>query len=1266
MRIFFCIFYLVFFIVVSFSQKNDVIKNSLTWVKDNSQHFDVLQHSIYSGKDNEEVLYYYSQPFYNGYIKSVKFLDIRSELAHLPENQNKSINNNDFRISADVSEVRGQYFINIIIKPLRKNSEGFVEKLVSYSVEISSQSVETYGLRGPENTFVSALASGDIYKISVDKTGIYKIDKAFLEAKLGLDVSKINPKKLKLFGSRGGRMPESNKAARTDDLQELAVFVSGESDSKFDDNDYLLFYAEGADLWRYDQKSDSYLFDKNIYEEKNFYFIKIDNQDGERIRKISQVDQPAGIELTNYDMLQRLEDDKINLLGSFSGAEGTGKEWYGDIFTSGTRERIYTPRFDFTGFNSTLPLEVEMSFAGRSNVNSTLNLSIGGKTISKSVPSTSVTNSEALYARKATIKEIFTITELAPQVKIGYPAVSSDSDGWLDYLQIISGRNLTVNSTQMSFRSRKSKDYQTAAFLINGFNNQIVWDVTNPFEPKEMPVSGSRLAFKTDGVVKEFVVHNTLNGAFDPVAVSKISNQNLHAMKDEEMIIVVHPKFLSEAQRLAEHRKKVTGLKVLVATSEQVYNEFSGGKVDPVAIRDMARILLSRNPAFRYLLLFGDGSYDYKGLVKEIPAENFVPVYETDESLDPIDGFPSDDFYGLLGSEEGVDLVGSLDIYVGRLPAKTQEEATVLVNKIIHYEISPSSLGDWRMRAGYVADDEDGNTHLRDMDDIAVEDEQRHVLINQQKVYADAYKQVSTPGESRYPDANKNINDNIFKGQLSLTYLGHGGPLGWAQERILTVPEIQSWNNIDKMAIMVTATCSFAAYDDPSVLTPAEYAILNPKGAAIALLSTTRAVYTNSNKLLTDGVHELMFLKGNNKAPSLGYILAEGKNKYQGDFFRINSRKFTLLGDPSLKVALPNYNVITTKVNGKDATAVIDTLSALEKVTLEGIIADEKGNLVVGFNGTIFPTVYDKKTSLQTLSNDSGSPKFTFSTFRSVIFKGAATVKDGKWAITFWVPKNINYSFGKARISYYATNGITDGGGVFTNIVIGGTNNAIVNDDKGPVMDVFMNDESFVSGGVTNESPVLVLNLKDDFGINVTGNAIGQDITAVVDGNNQNIFILNEFYEAAKDDFTKGKVKFPLSKLDKGSHFIVAKAWDIAGNSTEKRIDFTVTESGQAKLKNVFNYPNPFTTNTYFQFEHDLANTDIEIVVDIYTIAGKLIKSLTQTKYSTGFRVNDISWNGKDDFESSLARGIYLYKIKIFSKELNLTRESSFEKLIKL
>ena len=1267
MRIWFLAIVLTLLGVQSIAQKNDVIRVVLPW-QDKQVESPFVNGQIFTAqtKNGNSTLFHGTVPFYATSLDRYSLSDLKTEIVNDANTITDEILGDDFVLKAEISEVRGQYSLHYTVHPRRKLPDGRVERLLSFHLLTEVSAIKNSGARGPENTFTSILSSGDIFKLSVDKTGVYKIDKSFLESKFGINVSGINPKKIRIFGGDSGRLPEHNSIPRVDDLKELAIFVAGESDNRFDNSDYILFYAQGADKWGFDPKSDTYTYDKNIYDDKNYYYLKVDAQDGLRIRKSTIPSSPAESEYPYYDMLQRLEDDKINLLGSENGAEGTGKEWYGDELSGSSREKNYTSRFDFTSFVQEIPVSIEMIFAGRSENTTSVSLTFEKKVFIKNIQGVSTGDPEGVYARKTSIKEETVISEPNPQIKLNYMQTSSDSKGWIDYLQIVNGRELVFNNTQLSFRNKRTKQFRTVSLTPKAIISQIIWDVTDPFSPEEMALTSGKLLYNTGGLVREFVAHNNLNGAFEPIGLGKIPNQNLHAMKDEDMVIVTHPKFLPEAQRLAEHRKKHSGLKVMTVTTDQVYNEFSGGKTDPAAIRDMARMLLNRNPSFRYLLLFGDGSYDYKGLVKEIPAENFVPAYETDESLDPIDGFPSDDFYGLLGNDEGFDLRGGLDIYVGRLPAKSTEEAAALVNKIIHYETSSASFGDWKLNAGYVADDEDGNTHLRDMDEIANDDENRHKLIHQQKVYADAFRQVPTAGENRYPDANKKINDNIFKGQLSVTYLGHGGPLGWAQERILTVPDLQSMANIDKLAVMVTATCSFAAYDDPSIVTPAEYAILNPKGGAIALLSTTRAVYTNSNKILTDGVHQLMFSKINNQAPSLGYVLAEGKNKSQGDFFRINSRKFTLLGDPALKVALPEKEIITTRINSKDAIGMPDTLSALEKVALEGVIKNGKGEIDDSFNGTLFVTVYDKKSTLQTLSNDSGSPKFSFKAYTNILFKGTATVKSGKWIISFWMPKNINYTFGNARVTYYAHDGKSDAAGIFTNVIVGGANSALVADDQSPQMDAFINDESFVSGGITNENPVLILNLKDDFGINVTGNAVGQDITAVLDGNNQNIFVLNEFYESTKDDFSKGQVKFPLNKLSKGNHFIVAKAWDISGNSTEKRIDFVVTDVNDNALKNVYNYPNPFSTLTHFQFEHNMTNTDLDIIVDIYTISGKLIKSIVQTKYSSGFRVNDIGWNGRDDFDGSLARGVYLYKIRIHSKELKITKESGFEKLVKL
>jgi hypothetical protein len=1211
--------------------------------------------------------FFHSIPFENVEILSATIIEEEVAAVNVNEGMTKGLGST-YLLNANVNEIRRKYNLSLTVIPAKKISGTQVEILKKFRVKIEYVQNPSAGNRNPDATYTSVLSAGDIYKISVNQTGLYKIDKAFLENKLGINLANLNPKKIKLYGNKGGRVPEANNVKRIDDLEQLHIFVSGEADGKFDNNDYILFYAEGPDLWSYNQTTDKYSFDKNIYDDFNYFFIKIDNEDGLRISKSPIVNSTPQNTYEEYDFLQRLEEDKTNLLGSYTAAEGTGKQWYGDVFNSSLRERNYTSRFDFSGFVNTRPLELEMVFAGRSRVNNSVNVKIGSKSINRNMSAVSDLNQESLYARRVTITDNFIIPESNPEVRVNYPNVSAESQGWLDYIQIVNQRKINLpTSGQLSFRNRESKTTTNSAFRLSGYTNQVVWDISNPFIPQEMTVNNSSIVFNTQGNNREFLAHNQLNGAFEPIGLGKVKNQNIHAMKDEDMIIVCFPDFKAQAQILADHRQKKSNIKVLVVETTEVYNEFGGGKADPAAIRDMARLLLFRNPKFKYLLLFGDGSFDYKGIIKDMPYENFVPVYETDESLDPIDGFPSDDFYGLLGDTEGVNLVGGLDIYVGRLPARNKDQAKILTDKIIHYETNPATLGDWRIRTSYVADDEDRNTHLSDIDDIARIDEDRHPIYNQQKVYSDAFRQVSTSGEKRYPDATRAINDNMFKGQISMTYLGHGGPLGWAQERILTVPDIQNWTNYNSMTLLVTATCSFGAYDDPSIVSPAEHAILNPKGGAIALMTTTRAVYTNSNKQLTDAAHELMYKKVNGNAPTLGYILSEGKNKYANEFFRINSRKFALLGDPSMQIAMPKLDVIVEKINNKEAATFGDTITALKKVTMDGFISNESGNIATDFNGTVFLTVFDKKSNLQTLSNDGdASPRFSYSMYKNILFKGAATVSSGKWTISFWIPKNINYSLGYGRLSFYATDGKEkDAAGLYNRLYIGGSSNQLV-DNQGPLIQGYMNDDNFVSGGMTNANPVLLLNLSDDFGINVTGNAIGQDITAVLDGDNKNTFILNDFYESKKDDFSSGKVKFPLSGLSKGSHYITAKAWDISGNSAETRIDFVVAEDKNSTISRVYNYPNPFTTFTQFQFEHDLINTEIDIVVNIYTITGKLIKSITQTKYSSGFRVNDIGWNGNDDFDSGLARGIYLYKIHIHSKSLNQSRESKFEKLIKL
>ena len=730
------------------------------------------------------------------------------------------------------------------------------------------------------------------------------------------------------------------------------------------------------------------------------------------------------------------------------------------------------------------------------------------------------------------------------------------------------------------------------------------------------------------------------------------------------MVIIYHPDFASAADRLADHRSEYSNLDVATVNIQKLYNEFSSGRQDPTAIRDFVKMLYDRNSEkFRFLLLLGDGSFDFRNITGQ--GKNYVPVYETDNSLSPIYAFPSDDYYALLTEEEGPDLNGALDISVGRIPVRTTTEANTVIQKIIDYDSNPASLGDWRNRLTFNADDEDSNVHVNQADEIAQQTRDRHPIFNVNKIFFDAYQQTSTPGGERFPKATEAINRDMFKGLLVMNYMGHGGSKGWAQERVLTNSDIDSWNNYYSLPLFVTATCSFTGYDEPSITTAGEQAFLKEDGGVIALYTTVRAVFSFANKRLTEAVFDTIFQEVNAEVLPIGEILRRAKNSNQEDTSGTNARKFTLIGDPAMQLAIPQHNVITTKINGQDVgSGVLDTIRALEKVTIEGVIQDRDGNMLNDFNGRVYPTIYDKEITVSTLGQNDGSPVKNFELQRSILFKGKASVTNGTFKFTFVVPKDINYEYDTGKISYYAENGQNaDARGFFEEFIIGGTNPNGINDDQGPLVEVFMDSEDFVFGGLTSPNPTLLVKLADDNGINVVGNSIGHDLTGVLDQNTQNTYILNDFYESELDDYTKGEVRFPLFDLAEGLHKIKVKAWDIANNSGEGYTEFLVASDEEIALDYVLNYPNPFTTCTNFQFEHNLKDQQVEVMIQIFTISGKLVKTIEADQFTNGRRVSGIKWDGTDDYGDRLGKGVYLYKVKVRSEDSRKS-ESDFEKLV--
>ena len=1270
---------LSFFIVIK-AQTTFTVRHSFQWSEKNIVHdlggrnirreMANFKEAVYGIAETPTLpTYAYRFPVSGDGRVVVEMTDLQFAPLSISSDKDQLTLTEDIKITSNVTQAREKYFGNVKFVPIRKTAAG-LEKLISFELKITFISESKLLLRGPTGTRESALKDGDIYKFSVKETGIFKIDYDFLKNQLKIaNIDQIDPRTIKLLGNGSGMLPEANAISRADDLVENTILISGEEDGKFDGSDFILFYATGPDKWNYNPSNKQFNRPKNIYSDESFYFIKVSGGNGARLPNQNSVPNNLYTS-TAFNDFQRFEVDRLNILASQSCncTQGSGKLWVGDFFGNGITEKNYTDKFNLTNILTNESASIQTNFVGRSTTGSSFGVSVAGNNFSNSIETASDDVTEYAVARESLINSDFTPKSDNLDIKIKYP-FDGNGEGWLDFIQVNVRRKLQLYGAQTAFRDVKTTDYASTNFQLSNANSStLVWDVTTPqkFKNQQVTLNGNLLSFgaNTEGVLREFIAFDK-NAAFaKPNPIGKISNQNLHGIDNIDLLIIYPKDFENTAKTLAEQRRSKSGLSVEMVEINQVYNEFSSGALDVTAIRDFARMLLQRNSRFKYLLLLGDGSFDYKRTypLGSLPPSDFIPPYETDYSLSGVSAFPSDDYYGLLSNTEGVNLLGDLDIGVGRIPCKTADEANGVINKILHYE-SNDVLGDWRNRILFMADNGDGNVHINASDGIAENVVSGYKNFNVNKLFVDAFPLEVSAGGTRVPALNQALFQDQFQGLLAMCYLGHGGPKRLAQEAIITREDMETWKNFDKLPIFVTATCSFSGYDNPKETVSGEAAILNPRGSMVALFSTVRAVYTGGNEELTRSVFNNIFKKQNFKGQALGDIIVEAKNQSSTNE---NGNKFTLIGDPSMRIALPRYEISTTKINGKVPILKPDTARALQKVTIEGAILDDKGQILKTFNGTIYPTVFDKIATQRTLGQGSESPVREYSIQRNVIFKGAATVKNGEWKFTFVVPRDIDYAFGKGKISYYATDGSSDAAGNFDNIIIGGTDPSVKADNLPPLVQVFMNDDKFVLGGITDPNPTLFVKLSDDNGINVAGTSIGHDLTGNLN-ESKTALKLNNFYEAVKDDPTKGTVKYPLSKLAVGRYRINVKAWDVANNPGEGFTEFVVASDAKAALEHVLNYPNPFTTNTKFQFEHNMAGQDLKVRVNVFTVSGKLVKTIDEFVNPEGFRVADIKWDGKDEYGDELARGVYLYQVKVTGKDAkgqNTSAESSFEKLV--
>lgn len=1174
---------------------------------------------------------------------------VEEESVVLPESYD-SILRDEYSIEHEESIGRRRHKSSVKVLPFLK-SGSTTYRLEKFRLKISYTPDFTAKAPPAPPTTTSMLASGDVYKIAVPKTGIYVLTRTNL-ADLGINVATLDPRKIHLYGNGGRKLPEALATPRYDDFVANPILVTGQEDGSFDTDDKIFFYGEGPDVWIPNTEANDYVWQENPYAELNYYYLKVESQNGPRIAQTGQIN--AVDQRNNYDDLQHYEVDRVNLLGQFSLTEGTGQIWYGEYFNS-VREQSFEQHFDFDDVVSQEPVRVTASLAVRAKSQSNIAMDFAGATDQRTVSSAG-SSAVDLYANRVTLSVEQNIGSGTPKLEIRYPSVSVVSEAWLDYIDLRAKKSFAWNKDYFRFYDLEASN-SPQRFVTTVPSSYAVWDVTDPVAPS-IPDLRNGIAYDPQGKAKSFVAWKN-SGVESPQLIGRVENQNLHALDRADMLVVYYADFKAEAEDFATYRSAQSGLKIVTVDIAQIYEEFAGGKKDVTAMRDFFKMVYDRDSDFKYVLLFGDASYDYRHIDKSHDDQNFVPTYETVVSLHPTNNYPTDDYFGLLDTDEGGNITsGTVDVAIGRLPVKNVQEAKNAVAKIKSYE--DKKFGDWRMRIGWAADDEDGSQHYIQSERLAGMVEGSNPEFNLRKIFWDAFVQESTPGGERYPDATDAINENMFNGMLVFNYLGHGGPKGWSQERVLQISDINKWDNPDKLPLLLTATCTFTGFDDPALVSGGEACFLRTEGGVIALLTTVRPVFAHDNEKLVKAVFDTLLTKPSGPV-RFGEALLHAKNRVVGS----NSRKFVLIGDPSQQLAQPEHHIYITSINGKPlAEAQNDTIGALSEVEVTGFVGDAAGAQFSDFNGELSSTVFDKASRIKLLGNDEPAGSRSFEVYNNTIFKGKSTVTNGEWKFNFVVPSDINYAVGQGRISLYAHNGETDAAGYSNAIQIGGGGSQVNTDDDGPEMDLFMNDEQFVSGGITDESPILLVHLRDDIGINVTGSSIGHDLTAILDDNSQQTFILNDFYEADSDSYQSGKVRFPLKDISPGKHTLRVKAWDTNNNSTERMIEFVVVDNTNSELHHVLNYPNPFSSSTSIQFEHDLPGSTLDYVVLIYTMGGKLVKTIEGSELASGYRVHDIMWDGRDDYGSRLANGVYLYKIKVKAQGVDLSRESDFEKMV--
>ena len=1092
----------------------------------------------------------------------------------------------------------------------------------------------------------SVLAEGKWVKIAVTESGVYSLSFSRL-ASMGFS----DPSKVAIYGYGGNLLYEDFSQSYCKDLPEVPVKRTGNA---------LLFYAEGTtrlDVVR-DIRGDYWQPVTNYCSDYGYYFVT------EKENPATFAQAPS---LSRGDEAVTEFTDCIYYKGdeSFAWAD-FGRRLYDSYDFRNGRSRDY--QFPLPGITDPSEARVDIAFAaGSSRTSSYLDVYSGSTQLARSADMRVASSSQYIKAKRSmTNSKGLSVSDEKTTLRLIH-STGGDMSGHLEYILINYPRKLELTESTLRFGTTNAKGGETYAIRYADSSTE-VWDVTTPGAYRQMPltIEGDYGYFTDDGTGRRRFVAVRTNAAVNEAitVVGEIPNQNLHALRDVDMAIIIPADgaLHDTAERLAQWHRDADGMNVVTVNAGDIYNEFSSGTPDVTAYRRFMKMLYdthSDKDKTKYLLLFGDAVFDNRMRTSTwsgYSPNQFLLSYQPSESENEQNNFLTDDYFGFMGDDEGANVPAArntVDIGIGRLPVRTVSEASGVVDKLIAY-MGNTERGAWKNRLCWVADDnlDDGGTiHMEQCNEVIDSVELRREGYLVERLFLDLYKRESSSTGYSYPQAEERLMDLFDKGMLVLSYIGHSNTDFWTSKRILTSNDVTKLNS-PRLPLWLTASCDYTRFDAYST-SAGELAMLNARGGAVGLITTTRVVYISDNQRINLVYNRHLY---DRKADGTHYTLGEIQMKTKqaravsGSEDK-NDLNFILLGDPALRLAYPDANkVIVDSINGiapgSDATVQMKA-GSITKV--KGHVETYGGSRLAGFDGKITTTAMDSRKLVTTLNNagyvyDDGPDTIQFMARTNTLFIGNDSVRGGEFEMQFAVPLDINYSNDSGLLSFYAWNDSVEANAEFDDFIVGGAVEDVDTDGMGPDIYAYLNTPDFVYGGQVNESPVLYATFMDEDGMNISESGLGHNIVAIIDDDPNLTYVLNDYYTQT-ESYMRGNVVYKLPALAAGRHKMKIRAWDVFNNSSSTMLEFEVVNGLKPSLTEV-NCISPATEQTTFFVTHDRPNSDVSVMLEVFDYAGGVLFK-TEMEDRTGSGIYTYDWDLRDNAGASFESGVYIYRVSM-------------------